>query len=921
MKSPKIETTKKFKHYGEKVKQLDFHPVLPLVLLAQYNGHLSTYNYMTQAFVKKIEVSSKPLRCGIWAGEDCVLTSGDDNQVRLFNFHSTQKLHQFEPHKDFIRKLIFNKKQNYILSCSDDKTIVKHTLTGSSYVRDFTWEEHKHFVMDIQLDPKEENTFASASLDGTLKLWNVKSSNSNFTLKGHKSGVNCVAFCGADRPLMLSGGDDFVTILWDLVSRTVLRRLEHHSGNVMDVLFLDPLPFFVSLAEDGKINFYNTRSFEFSFEVNNFMGKGWSLSSVNGLLAAGYDEGAVVLRLGAETQPAACAQGRLLLVSSGEALTCNLKALQLKQAANFDRIDFDSKELGRPEIFPSRVSFSESGNIVCLQDGSDFVLYKFQGFKMMAYGKAKDFVWSQGNQFAILTDRNEVAIGSVPSGEAGSAVATDMSDLAGFKILSFDFFVENVFGGACIGVAGHDGVVFYGWDGKVVGKVEVECKNVFWDKQNFIIQSTKSFFVLKLTRGDSPFELIAEINDSIQSGLYSNGFFFYINDVFRFSVVVGETTLNIGHTNKANLLLGYVPNHERFFFFDFQNKLSSYLLTRQLIDLLKAPAEQLVSGDKLSPEVEALSGEERDFLSRSLTKQPEIAYLVCANPRWKFDLGLKIGRLSECLEICQEQNDVALWRRLGSTSLDLGQFSLAEKAFEACRDWSSLLLLFSSLGNRDGLTRLGTSAKAARNFNVAFSVYWQLNELDHCLDILLEQESFGQASALAKNFLPHRFVEAVNKWKTSLESGANAAAHRFIDPVQFLESDQMKLVSALRAVIAETFANKVVPASRFDAYWSRTEDLDLLKMAAEKGIDVVKEVLAQLARDFYVGKDEAAKVNQEEIQKEQAKLAEEKEALPEPEADAWNVPEAEVDPEPSQDTQAEPVHDQQPQEDTPEAQE
>lgn len=322
-------------------------------------------------------MSGKPLRSGVWATDDMILTSGDDNQVRMFNFHSLQRLHQFEPHKDFVRRVIYNRSQGFVLSCSDDKTIAKFSLVNNAYVRDTVWDEHKHFVMDIKFHPREEHTFASASLDGTVKVWNIKSSTSNFTLKGHKSGVNCVSYCAADKPLMLSGGDDYAVILWDLASRAVLRRLENHAGNVMDVLFLDPLPFFVSLAEDSKINFYNVRTLEFSFEVNNFMGKGWTLSSNNGLLAVGYDEGAVVLRLGAETPPAACSQGRLFLVSAGEALSCNLKALPLKKSSNFDRVDYELKEIGRPEIFPSKVSFSENGNVVCLQDGSDFVLYKF----------------------------------------------------------------------------------------------------------------------------------------------------------------------------------------------------------------------------------------------------------------------------------------------------------------------------------------------------------------------------------------------------------------------------------------------------------------------------------------------------------------------------------------------------------------
>lgn len=55
------------------------------------------------------------------------------------------------------------------------------------------------------------------------------------------------------------------------------------------------MPLFCSLSEDGKLNFYSTKNFEFCFDQVNFMNKGWTLSSKDNLIAAGYDEGCVVI--------------------------------------------------------------------------------------------------------------------------------------------------------------------------------------------------------------------------------------------------------------------------------------------------------------------------------------------------------------------------------------------------------------------------------------------------------------------------------------------------------------------------------------------------------------------------------------------------------------------------------------------------
>ena len=75
--------------------------------------------------------------------------------------------------------------------------------------------EHKHFVMSVASNPKDSNVIASASFDGTIKLWNVNGVSSQMTLTGHDSGVNAVAFFAGDRTLLLSGGDDKSIILWD----------------------------------------------------------------------------------------------------------------------------------------------------------------------------------------------------------------------------------------------------------------------------------------------------------------------------------------------------------------------------------------------------------------------------------------------------------------------------------------------------------------------------------------------------------------------------------------------------------------------------------------------------------------------------------------------------------------------------------
>lgn len=72
-----------------------------------------------------------------------------------------------------------------------------------------TFEGHFHYVMCVAFNPKDSNTFASASLDRTIKIWNIGSGTANYTLEGHEKGVNCVDYyLGGEKPYLISGADD-----------------------------------------------------------------------------------------------------------------------------------------------------------------------------------------------------------------------------------------------------------------------------------------------------------------------------------------------------------------------------------------------------------------------------------------------------------------------------------------------------------------------------------------------------------------------------------------------------------------------------------------------------------------------------------------------------------------------------------------
>lgn len=129
------------------------------------------------------------------------------------------------------------------------------------------FEGHTHYVMQIVINPKDNNQFASASLDRTIKVhllsswklgfwnffltkisilfnclfqvWQLGSSSPNFTLEGHEKGVNCIDYySGGDKPYLISGADDRQVKIWDYqVWRTHFFFLYMYKKNIPSMFF------------------------------------------------------------------------------------------------------------------------------------------------------------------------------------------------------------------------------------------------------------------------------------------------------------------------------------------------------------------------------------------------------------------------------------------------------------------------------------------------------------------------------------------------------------------------------------------------------------------------------------------------------------------------------------------------------------
>jgi coatomer subunit beta' len=173
-------------------------------------------------------------------------------------------------------------------------------IQGQTLTHSQTYEGHTHYIMNIAVNPKDPNTFASSCLDRTIKIWAIGSPVPNFTMDAHEKGVNYVEFYpGADKPYLVTTGDDKTVKVWDYLSKSCVQTMESHTNNVSFAVFHPNLPVIISGSEDGTIKIWNSGTYRLENTLNYGLERVWcvSLRREGNEVAVGFDEGSVVLKV------------------------------------------------------------------------------------------------------------------------------------------------------------------------------------------------------------------------------------------------------------------------------------------------------------------------------------------------------------------------------------------------------------------------------------------------------------------------------------------------------------------------------------------------------------------------------------------------------------------------------------------------
>lgn len=772
----------KFNQRSAKTKSVDLHPTEPWVLSALYSGCCTIYNYETQALVKRIGICNKPLRCCRFiARKQWIIAAGDDMKIYIFNYNSLEKVAVIDAHTDYIRYLDVHPTLPYLLSSSDDMTIALWDFEILKLLA--RYEGHQHYTMMARWSPKDLNTFASCSMDRSIKFWGLpatgskmgKTKNSaHFSLSGHEGGVNCIDFCSTC-PYLISGGEDMSLRVWDYQTKTCLHVLKQHTLPITGVLYHPKLPLILSVGEDGQVKIWHSNLFKLKQSVD-YLGKIWSIAGGASDFAIGTDSGTFVNYLGGDKPLVSMHGSKVVMVKGFGIWSANLQG-------------GDMRQIGSCEFYPQSVSWHPNGRFVAVCGEEEYVVYTGQGMKSKTFGRGSHLAWSPTGDYATLSDLQVT-------------VYRDFAQLWTFQAKEGTF---KLIGGHLLAMVSKQGIDFYTWtDRTLVQTFGWPVDNVWWNQSGswLAFSHLTTFYLsecdlsLAEAGNNTAFKTDQIIGEKISSAIWVDSTFVYVSATNELKLRIGKACELWQYLEGNPFLVGYHGKGEELVLVN--NDLITVPLAQQYLKLHsllhKARFDEKAIDEAEFNELVAGYDSGLRLRASKLLEQlcmHNLALKVTDDEERKFGLYLGSCNIVECLRLLgtSKEEIVAYGLCIGELSnkdcglsnVDGKWKALTEKSFHwdllvalgclrRCGSHSELLLLQSVIGNKRGIEVLAQESREAGKLNIAFTCYYMLNNIEACIEIMHDTGRHAEATIMARTFRPSQISSSVEIWRSSYSS-------------------------------------------------------------------------------------------------------------------------------------------------------
>ncbi|CAO2140924.1 unnamed protein product [Urochloa humidicola] len=222
------------------VECIDVHPTEPWILVAHREGCVCIWDYQKQEKMmeKRVATWSKdtPKRlifsAKFIAREQCFATGVGDiiGLVRVYSYTTKARVMEFEAHGgEPVSSLAVHSTEPFLLTASYQDKWIKVWDWAQGWLCTRVFDAHDQGVRSFTFDPRNANTYASASRDD-VKVWNINSSDPITKLEMPCSHY-CDFFIDIHRHFLVTFSSiNQCAYIWDLETRKRVRELSKIRG-------------------------------------------------------------------------------------------------------------------------------------------------------------------------------------------------------------------------------------------------------------------------------------------------------------------------------------------------------------------------------------------------------------------------------------------------------------------------------------------------------------------------------------------------------------------------------------------------------------------------------------------------------------------------------------------------------------------
>lgn len=137
-----------------------------------------------------------------WRDNNTFASCSTDKSVHIYRIGDAKPLKIYTGHTDEVNAVKWDPTRNFLASCSDDCTAKVWAVESDSTSPLYTFDSHSQEIYTVKwspsgpgtVNPNKQSLLATASFDGTVRLWSIIDGSCYRIFKRHRESVYSVAF-------------------------------------------------------------------------------------------------------------------------------------------------------------------------------------------------------------------------------------------------------------------------------------------------------------------------------------------------------------------------------------------------------------------------------------------------------------------------------------------------------------------------------------------------------------------------------------------------------------------------------------------------------------------------------------------------------------------------------------------------------